>query len=68
MSRGVALLGFHQLGEIDLSSVEAGVPIAATYEPREEAAARYDEMFTQFVRVFRKNRGVFRALNAGSES
>jgi len=25
-------------------------------------------MFTQFVRVFRKNRDVFRALNVGSQS
>jgi len=67
VSRGVAMLGFHQLGELPLRAIEEGVPIAATYEPRQEASARYDEMFTQFVRVFRKNRDVFRALNAGSE-
>ena len=48
--------------------MEARVPIAATYEPRPEVAARYDTMFTQFVRAFKKNRSVFRALNAGSES
>ena len=68
VSRGVAMLGFHQLGELALDAIETGVPIAATYEPRKEIAARYEEMFTQFVRVFRKNRSVFRALNAGSES
>lgn len=68
VSRGVAMLGFHQLGELDLEEIEKGVPLAATYEPHDEASARYDEMFTQFVRVFRKNRNVFRALNARSES
>lgn len=68
VSRGVAMLGFHQLGEIELGKAASGVPVAATYEPRDHAAKRYDEMFAQFVRVFRKNRGVFRALNAGSES
>ena len=67
VSRGVAMLGFHQLGELALGEIETGVPIAATFEPRQEASARYDEMYTQFVRVFKKNRSVFRALNAGSE-
>ena len=67
VSRGVAMLGFRQLGELELHEVEAGVPVAATYEPNRAASARYDEMFTQFVRVFRRNRSVFRALNAGSE-
>ena len=67
VSRGVAMLGYHQLGELALDEVKDGVPIAATYEPRADASAKYDEMFTQFVRVFRKNRSVFRALNAGSE-
>jgi xylulokinase len=66
VSRGVALLGFHRLGELALDEIEAGVPVAAVYEPRSEVSARYDAMFTQFVRVFKKNRGIFRALNAGS--
>jgi xylulokinase len=67
VSRGVALLGFHRLGELALEDIEAGVPIEAVYEPRSDAAVRYDEMFKQFVRVFKRNRSVFRALNAGSE-
>ena len=68
VSRGVALLGFHRLGELALEEIEASVPVAAVYEPRREVADRYDQMFTQFVRVFRKNRDVFRALNVGSQS
>jgi len=67
VSRGVALLAFHRLGELALEDIEVGVPVQAVYEPRSGAAARYDEMFTQFVRVFRRNRSVFRALNARSE-
>ena len=67
-SRGLALLGFHHLGELTLEEMQARVPVAATYEPRAEVAARYDAMFAQFVRAFRKNRSVFRALNVGSES
>lgn len=67
VSRGVALLGFHRLGELALEDIEAGAPIEAVYEPRSQAASRYEEMFEQFVRVFRRNRSVFRALNAGSE-
>jgi xylulokinase len=67
VTRGVAMLGFYQLGELALDEIEAGVPISATFEPRPGAAARYEEMFRQFVRVFRRNRSVFRALNVGSE-
>jgi len=66
VSRGVALLGFHRLGELALDEIEAAVPVAAVYEPRPEASAVYDAMFTQFVRAFKRNRGIFRALNAGS--
>ena len=65
-SRGLALLGFHHLGELSLDEIDACVPVAATYEPRPELAARYDAMFAQFVRAFKKNRSVFRALNVGS--
>ena len=68
VSRGVALLGFHRLGELALDEIEAAVPVAEVHEPRPELTARYDDMFTQFVRVFRKNRDVFRALNVGSQS
>jgi xylulokinase len=65
-SRGLALLGFHRLGDLALEDIEASIPVAAVYEPRRELAARYDQMFAQFVRAFRKNRDVFHALNVGS--
>ena len=64
-SRGMALLGFHRLGMLELEQIRERVPIAAVHHPRAELGARYDAMFTQFVRVFRKNRGIFRALNVG---
>lgn len=67
VSRGLALLAYHRLGEASLEDIEACIPVAAVYEPRREYAARYDEMFAQFVRAFRKNRSVFRALNVGSD-
>ena len=62
-SRGNALLGFHRLGMLDLERIGEHVPVAAIHEPRYELAPVYDSMFTQFVRVFRKNRDVFHALN-----
>jgi xylulokinase len=67
-SRGLALLGFHRLGELALEDIEASIPVAAVYEPRRELAGRYDQMFAQFVRAFKKNRDVFHALNVGSGS
>jgi len=67
-SRGLALLGFHHLGELSLEEMQARIPVAATYEPRPELATRYDAMFAQFVRAFKRNRSLFRALNVGSET
>ncbi len=67
-SRGVALLGFHRLGDIALHDIESRVPVEAVYAPRQAAAVRYDEMFEQFIRVFKKNRDIFRALNVRSET
>ena len=64
-SRGMALLGFHRLGMLELQQIRERVPIADIYSPRAELQPLYDAMFTQFVRVFRKNRDVFRALNVG---
>jgi xylulokinase len=64
-TRGNALLGFHRLGMLELESIGQHIPIAAVHEPRPELAPLYDAMFTQFVRVFRKNRDVFHALNVG---
>ena len=43
---------------------DARVEALRRFEPREELAPLYDSMFTQFVRVFKKNRDVFHALNA----
>jgi len=64
-TRGNALLGFHRLGMLELDRIGEQVPIAAVYTPRSEHTPVYDAMFTQFVRIFRKNRDVFHALNVG---
>ena len=66
VSRGVGLLGFHQLGELALEDIEAAVPVEAVFEPRPEVAATYRPMYKQFVRAFKRNRSIFRALNSRS--
>ncbi len=65
--RGTALLGFHRLGELALEEIQAGVPVEKVFEPRPEVAARYDELFSQFVRAFHQNRKIFHTLNSASE-
>ncbi|MBW2258238.1 MAG: FGGY-family carbohydrate kinase [Deltaproteobacteria bacterium] len=62
--RGVALLGFSHAGLFSLDEVEDRVPIKRIYEPNADLAARYDLIFSQFVLAFRRNRSIFRALNA----
>lgn len=60
---GVALAGFAALGEIEVAEIPAAVRIAAVHSPDRAAARTYDAAFEQFLRLYRRNRRVYRALN-----
>jgi xylulokinase len=61
--RGAGLLGLQRAGLLSYDDFERLVPIKAVYSPRAAHAARYDLLFEQFVRAFKRNRRIFRALN-----
>jgi len=61
--RGLGFLVLHRHGLLTLDAIANRVPTAAVRAPRRELAARYDLMFQQFVRAFRVNRSIFRALH-----
>lgn len=61
---GAALLAFERLGVLAFSDFQPLVRIRRVYEPRAEYRAMYDSLFEQFVSAFKRNRGVFRGLNA----
>jgi xylulokinase len=61
--RGVALLAGLALRELRLEELPARVPFAASFEPRREHAATYDELFAAFRRIYRANRRLYARLN-----
>jgi xylulokinase len=61
---GAALAGFAALGEIEVAEIPAAVRIAATHSPDPAAARTHDAQFEQFLRLYRRNRRTYRALNS----
>jgi xylulokinase len=62
---GAALAGFAALGEIAPEEIPGRVEIAATHRPDPHAARVYDRQFEHFVRLYKRNRRLYRALNRG---
>jgi xylulokinase len=60
---GGGLLAFERLGMLSFDDIESLVPIRRIYEPNEANRAVYDDLFGQFVRVFKSVRPIFRSLN-----
>jgi xylulokinase len=68
-ARGAALIASHALGLIpefdDIGTIVTG---RATYEPREETLAHYDEKYALFTDFYKRNRGFFKRANPGESS
>ena len=62
--RGVALLGYACLGQLETGDIESRVSIESRFSPEEGAAATFDPLFEQFVLAFKRNRSIFRSINA----
>lgn len=60
---GVALAGFAALGTITADEIPAAVRTAATYTPDPAAARVYERRFGEFMRLYKRNRRVYRRLN-----
>lgn len=62
-ARGAAFIGAAALGRLTFEDVPALVPIARTWAPQPVNRRRYDELFTQFVEVYRATSKVCARLN-----
>jgi len=62
--RGAAFIASVGLGFISFREVPGCMEYQATYEPRPETRAVYDSHFREFVNIYKRNRGIFRRLNA----
>ena len=65
-NRATALLAFDRLGLASLEGSAAFCPIAASYEPRSDTRALYDDLFAVFQETFERTRPIFEALNSPS--
>lgn len=63
--RGAALLALVALGRVTVDRIPSLVEAQATYEPDASLRPRYDELFTEFVTLYRQTKGVYRRLNGG---
>jgi xylulokinase len=61
--RGAAFLASAALGHITFDDISERVPIASTYDPNPENRGIYDELFREFVNVYKSNRRMYARLN-----
>lgn len=64
---GAALLAFERLDLLSFDDFQRLIPIKQVYDPREEFRERYEALGQQFKAAFKKNRPIFRALNASRD-
>ncbi|GAB4325889.1 MAG: FGGY-family carbohydrate kinase [Promethearchaeota archaeon] len=63
-ARGVALVAAYGLGYLDdFEQIADLVKVKKTFEPRPQYRGLYDEMFSQFVNYYKRNKSWFRKAN-----
>jgi xylulokinase len=65
--RGVALLAAVALGEMTPEEIPARVAIARTFTPNGANRGIYDELFGEFVNLYKANKGIYARLNGRGE-
>jgi xylulokinase len=63
--RGAALLASVALGHIQYAEIASRVPIAQVYEPNPDHRRIYDELFEEFVAIYKSNQKIYARLNRG---
>lgn len=61
--RGAALLASAALGHLRYDDIPDRVPVAQTFTPNPAHRRIYDELFTEFVEIYRNNRKAYSRLN-----
>lgn len=62
-ARGAGLLGAIGLGYLSFDALDRQTPIAAIYEPNPQHQALYDELYGEFLQIYRRNRAIYGRLN-----
>jgi xylulokinase len=61
--RGAAFLASVALGYLTFDDISDCVKIAATYTPNPENRKIYDELYHEFLNIYKANRRIYRRLN-----
>ncbi|MDE3088369.1 MAG: FGGY-family carbohydrate kinase [Chloroflexota bacterium] len=61
--RGAAFLAGVALGYLTVDDIPSRVEIARTYQPNPDNRKIYDELFTEFVNIYKSNQKIFARLN-----
>ena len=62
--RGSAFLAAVALGYLDFADIPRQVDIRRTYEPNPAHRGIYDSMFKEYVKIYKRNKGIYKRLNA----
>ncbi|HSP78987.1 MAG TPA: FGGY-family carbohydrate kinase, partial [Myxococcaceae bacterium] len=62
-ARGAAFPAAVALGHLTVEEIPSLVPVARTYEPEPRNRALYDELFGEFVNLYKSNKAIFARLN-----
>ncbi|MFY2564281.1 xylulokinase [Corallococcus terminator] len=62
-ARGAAFQAAVALGELTVEEIPSLVPVARTFEPDPANRAMYDELFREFVNLYKSNKAIFARLN-----
>jgi len=65
-ARGAAYLAAVALGYVSFDDISERVQIDNTYEPNPKNRKIYDELFREFVNIYKKNKGMYARLNRES--
>ncbi|HPA72666.1 MAG TPA: FGGY-family carbohydrate kinase [Spirochaetota bacterium] len=65
-ARGAAFLALVGMGEIGFDDIPGLVRHTASFEPDPKNRAIYDELFGEFVNIYRNNRAMYGRLNRGN--
>jgi xylulokinase len=61
--RGAALLASAALELLSFEQIPGLIPIANTYTPNPENRGIYDELFREFLNIYRRTKGIYATLN-----
>ncbi|WP_375768088.1 FGGY-family carbohydrate kinase [Archangium gephyra] len=62
-ARGAAFQAALALGHLTVDEIPSLVPVANTFEPNPQNRGLYDELFREFVNLYKSNKAIFARLN-----